>query len=45
MRKVVRSMPMTFLAVHILFLENIKLFADCFVYISKEGIRQVVLFA
>jgi hypothetical protein len=32
-----------FLAVHILLLENIKLFADYFVYISKEGIRQVVL--
>jgi hypothetical protein len=33
-----------FLAIHILLLENIKLFADYFVYICKEGIRQVVLF-
>src|SRR5277367_3748522 len=35
--------PNHFLAVHILFLENIKLFADYFVYICKEGVRQVVL--
>jgi hypothetical protein len=35
--------PYHFLAVHVLFLENIKLFADYFVYICKEGIRQVVL--
>src|ERR1700730_6650789 len=32
-----------FLAVHILLLENVKLFADYFVYICKEGIGQVVL--
>ncbi len=32
-----------FLAIHVLFLENIKLFADYFVYICKEGVRQVVL--
>src|ERR1700744_789751 len=32
-----------FLAIHILLLENIKLFADYFVYICKEDIRQVVL--
>src|SRR6202044_1651328 len=32
-----------FLAVHVLFLENVKLFADYFVYICKERIRQVVL--
>jgi hypothetical protein len=32
-----------FLAVHVLFLENPKLFADFFVYICKEWIRQVVL--
>src|ERR1700758_1197541 len=31
------------LAVHILLLENIKLFADYFVYICKEGVGQVVL--
>src|ERR1700722_5632433 len=35
--------PNYLLAVHILFLENIKLFADYFVYICKEGVRQVVL--
>ena len=35
--------PNHFLAVHILFLENIKLFADCFVYICKEGVGQAVL--
>src|SRR5271156_2468380 len=35
--------PNHFLAVHILFLENIKLFADYFVYICKERIGQVVL--
>jgi hypothetical protein len=33
-----------FLAVHVLFLENVKLFAHCFVYICKEGVGQVVLF-
>src|SRR5277367_2447679 len=33
-----------FLAVHVLFLEHIKLFADFFVYICKEWIRQVILF-
>jgi len=32
-----------FLAVHVLFLEDPKLFADFFVYISKERIRKVVL--
>jgi uncharacterized membrane protein YgcG len=37
--------PHDFFAVHILFFENIKLFAHGFVYISKEGIREVVLFA
>src|SRR5271156_3922086 len=35
--------PNHFLAIHILFLENIKLFADYFVYICKEGVRQVIL--
>src|SRR3984957_20208328 len=35
--------PYCFLAIHVLFLENIKLFADYFVYICKEGVRQVVL--
>src|SRR5271170_5754474 len=35
--------PNHFLAVHILFLENIKLFADYFVYICKEGVGQVEL--
>src|SRR5271154_2867866 len=35
--------PNHFLAVHILFLENVKLFANYFVYICKEGIGQVVL--
>ena len=34
--------PHHFLAIHILFLENIKLFANYFVYICKEGIGQVV---
>ena len=33
-----------FLAIHILLFENIKLFADYFVYISKEGVRQAILF-
>src|SRR5271163_4057722 len=33
-----------FLAVHVLFLEHIKLFADFFVYICKEWIGQVILF-
>src|SRR5271168_4016754 len=32
-----------FLAIHILFLQNVKLFADYFVYICKECVRQVVL--
>jgi hypothetical protein len=32
-----------FLAIHVLFLENIKLFADYFVYICKERVGQVVL--
>jgi hypothetical protein len=36
--------PNHFLAIHILFLENVKLFADYFVYICKEGVGQVVLF-
>ena len=31
--------PNHFLAIHILLLENIKLFADYFVYICKEGVR------
>src|SRR5271163_191447 len=35
--------PNHFLAVHILFLENVKLFANYFVYICKEGIGQVIL--
>src|SRR5271154_3423988 len=35
--------PNHFLAVHILLLENVKLFADYFVYICKEGVGQVVL--
>jgi hypothetical protein len=33
-----------FLAIHILFLENIKLFTYCFVYICKEGVGQAVFF-
>ena len=45
MRNVVRSMPDHRLAVHILFFQDIKLFANGFVYISKEGIREIVLFA
>ena len=36
--------PHNFFAVHILFLEDAKLFANCFVYISKEGIGQVIFF-
>ena len=32
-----------FLPVHIFFFQHVKLFADFFVYIGKEGIRQVVL--
>ena len=32
-----------FLAVHVLFLQHIKLFADFLVYISKECVREVVL--
>ena len=35
--------PNYLLAVHILFLENAKLFADYFVYICKEGVGQGVL--
>ena len=45
MRNVVRSIPIDFLPVHILFLQDTKLIADLFVYISKEGIRKVVLLA
>jgi hypothetical protein len=36
--------PNHFFAIHILFLENIKLFTNYFVYICKEGVRQAVLF-
>src|ERR1700733_9545759 len=34
--------PDHFLAIHVLLLENVKLFADYFVYICKEGVGQVV---
>jgi hypothetical protein len=36
--------PHDFLAIHVLFLENIKLFAHYFVYICKEGVGQAVFF-
>ena len=35
--------PHHFLAVHVLFFQHVKLFADFLVYISKECVREVVL--